>query len=84
MAAYTWQRFPDANGLTRYLRKLAGVRRSGRGDGFPAIKVSMTAYQPEDHIELVHRIREAVGPRNPDRCPRDLELPGGAAHRAGS
>ena len=31
-------------------------------EGFPAVKVSMTAYQPEDHIELIHRIREAVEP----------------------
>ena len=29
--------------------------------GFPSIKISMSAYEPEDHIELIHRIREAVG-----------------------
>lgn len=30
--------------------------------GFPAIKLSCTAYQPEDHIELIHRVRDAVEP----------------------
>ena len=64
MAAYTWQRFPDAQGegavtfATWPEHAAAQARR-----GFPAIKVSMTAYQPEDHIELVQRIRQAVGPQ---------------------
>ena len=58
MAAYTWQRFPDAQGegavtfATWPEHAAAQARR-----GFPAIKVSMTPYQPEDHIELVQRIR---------------------------
>lgn len=62
MAAYTWQRFPDMNdngavtfdGWPRHASDLARL-------GFPSIKVSMTSYEPEDHIELVHRIRQAVG-----------------------
>lgn len=63
MAAYTWQRFPDLNGQGEitfdtwpdFAAELAHK-------GFPSIKVSMTAYQPEHHIELIHRIRDSVGP----------------------
>jgi L-alanine-DL-glutamate epimerase-like enolase superfamily enzyme len=63
MAAYSWQRFPDMNGrgevtFDTWPQFAAELARKG----FPSIKVSMTAYQPEDHIELIHRIREAVGP----------------------
>lgn len=63
MAAYTWQRFADLEGcgevtLDTWPEFAAGWARQG----FPAVKVSMTAYQPEDHIGLIHRIREAVGP----------------------
>ncbi len=63
MAAYSWQRFPDMNGHGEITfanwPEFAAERVR---EGFPCVKVSMTAYQPEDHIELVHRIREAVGP----------------------
>ena len=63
MAAYTWQRFADRAGRHAITYEtwpeFAAERAS---EGFPAVKVSMTAYQPEDHIELIHRIREAVGP----------------------
>jgi L-alanine-DL-glutamate epimerase-like enolase superfamily enzyme len=63
MAAYTWQRFPDRNGCGEVTFESWPAFAAERArEGFPAIKVSMTAYQPEDHIELVHRIREAVGP----------------------
>jgi L-alanine-DL-glutamate epimerase-like enolase superfamily enzyme len=63
MAAYTWQRFPDLEGrgevtLDTWPEFAAGWARRG----FPAVKVSMTAYEPDDHIELIHRIRDAVGP----------------------
>ncbi len=62
MAAYTWQRFADKDGKDAITYEtwpeFAAQRAS---EGFPAVKVSMTAYQPEDHIELIHRIREAVG-----------------------
>lgn len=62
MAAYTWQRFPDHNGqgevtFESWPQHAAELARHG----FPAIKVSMTAYEPMDHIELIHRIRDAVG-----------------------
>jgi L-alanine-DL-glutamate epimerase-like enolase superfamily enzyme len=63
MAAYTWQRFPDAdgNGEVTFESWPAHAAKRAR-QGFPSIKVSMTAYQPEDHIDVIHRIREAVGP----------------------
>ncbi|MCZ6677081.1 MAG: mandelate racemase/muconate lactonizing enzyme family protein, partial [Candidatus Poribacteria bacterium] len=64
MAAYTWQRFPDANGDGAVTFDTWPEHAAERArQGFPAIKVSMTAYQPEDHIELIHQIRQAVGPQ---------------------
>ena len=82
MAAYTWQRFPDAQGegavtFATWPEHAAAQARHG----FPAIKVSMTAYQPEDHIELVQRIRQAAN-RYSHRRPRNVELPGSPAHTA--
>ncbi len=62
MAAYTWQRFPDQNGDGEVnLENWPEFAANWARQGFPSIKVSMTAYEPEDHIDLVHRIREAVG-----------------------
>jgi L-alanine-DL-glutamate epimerase-like enolase superfamily enzyme len=64
MAAYSWQRFPDRNGLGEVTfeswPEFCGARAR---EGFPAVKVSMSAYEPEDHIEIIHRVREAVGPK---------------------
>ena len=37
-------------------------------EGFTTLKLSMTSYEPDDHVELVARIREAVPAR--DRHPR--------------
>src|SRR6476660_857532 len=63
MAAYSWQRFPDRSGLGEVTSEswpeFCAVRAR---EGFPAVKVSMSAYEPEDHVEIIHRIREAVGP----------------------
>ena len=62
MAAYTWQRFADASGNNAVTYETWPEHAAQRARmGFPAIKVSMTSYHPEDHIELVHRIRAAVG-----------------------
>ena len=63
MAAYTWQRFPNQEGqggidFDNWPEFAGQCARKG----FPAVKVSMTTYQPEDHGELIPRIREAVGP----------------------
>ena len=63
MAAYTWQRFPDRDGnhaVTFASWPEHAAQRAAQG--WPAVKLSLTAYQPEDHIELIHRVREAVGP----------------------
>ncbi len=63
MAAYTWQRFADRQGKDAITYETWPAFAAERArEGFPAIKVSMTAYQPEDHIDLIHQIREAVGP----------------------
>jgi L-alanine-DL-glutamate epimerase-like enolase superfamily enzyme len=63
MAAYTWQRFPDSKGHGEVtFQNWPALAAAHLRQGFPAVKVSMTAYQPEDHIDLVHRIRAAVGP----------------------
>lgn len=63
MAAYTWQRFADRAGKDAITYQSWPEFAAARArQGFPAVKVSMTAYQPEEHIELIHRIREAVGP----------------------
>ena len=62
MAAYTWQRFPDADGNNAVtFDSWPGHAAERARQGFPAIKVSMTAYQPEEHVELVHAIRQSVG-----------------------
>ena len=62
MAAYTWQRFADARGNDAVTYESWPQHAAERArQGFPSIKVSMTSYQPEDHIDLIHRIREAVG-----------------------
>ncbi len=63
MAAYTWQRFPDANGNDAVTFESWPEHAKMRADqGWPAIKMSLCAYQPEDHIELIHNVRQAIGP----------------------
>jgi hypothetical protein len=63
MAAYTWQRFPDISGQGEVtFETWPDHARMRKEQGFPAIKLSLTAYQPDDHIELIHRVREAIGP----------------------
>ena len=63
MAAYTWQRFADRQGDNAITYESWPENAAERArEGFPAVKVSMTANQPEEHIELIRRIREAVGP----------------------
>lgn len=63
MAAYTWQRFPDAAGNHEVTFETWPEHCRQRAEmGFPAIKMSCSAYQPEDHIEVIHRVRDAIGP----------------------
>ena len=62
-ASYTWQRFPDRNGNHEVTFDSWPEHAKMRAkQGFPAIKLSCTAYQPEDYIELIHRVRQAIGP----------------------
>jgi len=64
MAAYTWQRFPDEKGRDEVTFDSWPAHAKMRADqGWPSIKLSLCAYQPEDHIELIHRVREAIGPK---------------------
>ncbi len=63
MAAYTWQRFPDSSGngdvtFDSWPDHAAGWARMG----FPSIKISMTGYDPDSYVDLIHRIRDKVGP----------------------
>ncbi|MAE64434.1 MAG: hypothetical protein CMJ18_09205 [Phycisphaeraceae bacterium] len=63
MAAYTWQRFADAQGRDAVTFETWPDHAKMQAElGFPAIKMSCAAYQPEDHIEVIHRVREAIGP----------------------
>ena len=63
MAAYTWQRFADRQGRDAITYETwPDFAAACAKTGFPSVKVSMTTYQPEDHIGLIQRIREAVGP----------------------
>ena len=55
-------RFPDMDGNNAVTYESWPEHVADRvRTGFPAVKVSMTSYQPEDHIDLIHRIRTAVG-----------------------
>ena len=64
VSAYTWYRFPDVNGehevtfdtYPQYLREEI------RAHGFRVIKLSMCDFEPLRYIELVHDIRDALGP----------------------
>ncbi len=62
-ASYTWQRFPDRSGNGEVTIESWPDHAKMRVDqGFPVIKMSCTAYQPEEHVELIHRVRDAIGP----------------------
>jgi L-alanine-DL-glutamate epimerase-like enolase superfamily enzyme len=64
MAAYTWQRFADRHGRDAVTFENWPQHAKMRAEqGFPAIKLSLCAYQPESHIELIHRVRQAIGPK---------------------
>lgn len=63
MAAYTWQRFADGQDRDAVTFENWPEHAQMRArQGFPAVKLSLTAYQPEEHVELIHRVREAIGP----------------------
>jgi L-alanine-DL-glutamate epimerase-like enolase superfamily enzyme len=63
LAAYSWQRFADAAGhdavtyetWPQFAAQLCA-------EGYRTLKISMTSYEPEDHIDLLGRIRRAIPP----------------------
>lgn len=68
-AAYTWARFPDMHGHDEVTFDNWPEHAKMRADqGFPAIKISMAAYEPDVYIDVIHRVREAVGPNVTVRC----------------
>lgn len=63
LAAYTWQRFPDAGGQDAVtFETWPAFARQQVDAGFRTVKVSMTGYEPYDYVDLLQRIRAAVGP----------------------
>jgi L-alanine-DL-glutamate epimerase-like enolase superfamily enzyme len=67
LAAYSWQRFPDADGADAVTWETwPDFAAAQVGAGFRALKLSMTSYDPDDHVALVARIRE--------RVPADVEI----------
>jgi len=64
MSAYTWYRFPDIKGehevtFDTYPEHVLELIRK---HGFQNIKLSLCDFEPHRYVELVHRIRAAVGP----------------------
>jgi L-alanine-DL-glutamate epimerase-like enolase superfamily enzyme len=63
LAAYSWQRFPDAEGRDAVtFESWPQFAAQQVAEGFTTLKLSMTSYEPDDHVELVARIREAIPP----------------------
>ncbi len=63
LAAYTWERFPDAEGRDAVtFESWPAFARQQVDAGFKTIKVSMTGYEPDDYVDLLTRIRAAVPP----------------------
>ena len=63
LAAYSWQRFPDAEGRDAVtFESWPHFAAQQVAEGFSTLKLSMTSYEPDDHVELVARIREAIPP----------------------
>ena len=61
LAAYTWQRFPDAEGRDAVtFDSWPSFAREQTDAGFKTVKISMTGYEPDDYVDLLVRIRAAV------------------------
>ena len=63
VAAYTWHRFPDLNGEgeVNFENYHEHCQKLIKEDGFRVIKLSVVDYEPMRYIELIHRIRDALG-----------------------
>nr|MDQ2830355.1 mandelate racemase/muconate lactonizing enzyme family protein [Chloroflexota bacterium] len=63
LAAYSWQRFADAAGRDAVTYETwPRFAAQQCADGYRTLKISMTSYEPEDHIDLLGRIRQAIPP----------------------
>src|SRR3954454_19258274 len=61
LAAYSWQRFPDADGGDAVtFQSWPDFAAQQVADGYRSLKISMTAYDPEDYVLLLERIRGRV------------------------
>lgn len=61
LAAYTWERFADAEGRDAVtFETWPAFARQQADAGFRTIKVSMTGYEPDDYVDLLTRIRAAI------------------------
>ncbi|MEE2659631.1 MAG: mandelate racemase/muconate lactonizing enzyme family protein [Candidatus Latescibacterota bacterium] len=63
-AAYTWARFPDLDGehAVDFDSYPAHLEKIIAEDGFEVIKLSLCDFEPPRCIDLIHNIREALGP----------------------
>jgi len=63
LAAYTWQRFADAEGHDAVTyENWPQFAAQQCAEGYRTLKISMSSYEPEDHIGLIRRVREAIPP----------------------
>jgi L-alanine-DL-glutamate epimerase-like enolase superfamily enzyme len=63
LAAYSWQRFPDADGRDAVTAETwPAFAREQVAEGFAALKISMTNYEPDDYVDIIRRIRAAIPP----------------------
>ena len=63
LAAYTWARYPDMDGQDEVTyERYPEFCQQLVAEGHRSIKLSMVDYSPLSYIDLIHRIREAVGP----------------------
>lgn len=63
LAAYSWQRFADAEGHDAVTyESWPQFAAQQCAEGYRTLKVSMTSYEPEDHVDLLGRIRHAIPP----------------------
>jgi L-alanine-DL-glutamate epimerase-like enolase superfamily enzyme len=61
LAAYSWQRFADAEGRNAVtFENWPEFAKQQCAEGFGTLKVSMTNYEPEDYLDVLCRIRAAI------------------------
>ena len=61
LAAYSWPRFPDAEGNDAvWADTWPDFAADQVDEGFGTLKLSMTTYDPEEYIDIIRRIRERI------------------------